>query len=319
VAALSVVAPVYNEEAHLAEFIERCVRAASACAGDEFEIVLVDDGSVDRSREVIREAMRRHPGSVKLLELSRNFGQQAAFHAGLAYARGDVIVTLDSDLQDPPEVIPRLVEKLAEGFDVVYARRVSARGKPWGASGHRGLKAFGAFMFHQLMSRTQSNPIPADVGEFRCLRRSLLDRLLEFPESMIFIPGLVAYLGFDAGFSHYMRGTRGDRAPTTLRHLTARALDALTTFSVTPTIIVMILGLAAWAAPLTVLVWAGWELLLGPGLSVTTLTWLVGSAAWATVCFSLAVIAHYVGRIFIEVKRRPRYFIKRVVEKPDDR
>jgi dolichol-phosphate mannosyltransferase len=318
VATLSVVAPVYNEEAHLAEFIERCMRAAGACPADEFEIVLVDDGSVDRSREVIREAMRRHPGSVKLLELSRNFGQQAAFHAGLAYARGDVIVTLDSDLQDPPEVIPRLVEKLAEGLDVVYARRVSAQGKPWGASGHRGLKAVGAFMFHRVMSRTRINPIPADVGEFRCFRRSLVDRLLEFPESMIFMPGLVAYLGFDSGFSHYVRGTRRDRAPTTLRHLTARALDAMTTFSVMPTILVMILGLAAWAAPLAALVWVGWELFLGPGLSVTALAWLVGSVAWATLCFSLAVIAHYVGRIFIEVKRRPRYFVKKVVEKPDD-
>jgi hypothetical protein len=146
-----------------------------------------------------------------------------------------------------------------------------------------------------------------------------LDRLLAFPESMIFMPGLVAYLGFDAAFSDYVRGTRRDRAPTTLRHLTARALDALTTFSVMPTIIIMILGVAAWAAPFAVLVWAGWEFLFGPGLSVTTLSWLVGSVAWATLSFSLAVIAHYVGRIFIEVKRRPRYFVKRVVEKPDDR
>lgn len=303
----------------MSEFVDRCVAAARACSLSVFEVILVDDGSRDRSREIIAQKIREYSGLVKLVELSRNFGQQSAFHAGLSLAAGDIVVTLDSDLQDPPELIPHLVEKMRDGHSVVYARRVSVAGGSWGASGHSGLKAVGAYAFHRLMSRMGSHPIASDVGEYRCMSRRVVDHLLEFPESAIFLPGLVAYVGFSTGYVEYVRQRRSDRAPTTLRRLTGRALDALTSFSVAPLVLVMPLAGAAWLVPAGILVWLLLDTLaFGRAFTATTLGWLLGSIAWCLTLSVLAVIAHYLGRIFIEIKRRPRYFLRRIVDKGND-
>jgi len=310
------VAPVFNEASHVSEFVDRCVAAARACSPSPFELVLVDDGSRDRSREIITQKISEYPGLVKLVELSRNFGQQAAFHAGLSLAAGDIVVTLDSDLQDPPELIPRLVENLREGYGVVYARRVSSAGGRWGASGHSGLKAVGAFIFHRLMSRMGSHPIASDVGEYRCMSRQVVDHLLEFPESAVFLPGLVAYVGFRTGYVEYVRQRRSDRAPTTLRRLTGRALDALTSFSVAPLVLVMPLAVAVWLIPAGMLLWLVADALVFHRTpSAAALGWFWGAVAWCLTLSVLAVIAHYLGRIFIEIKRRPRYFVRRIVDK----
>jgi glycosyltransferase involved in cell wall biosynthesis len=318
-AKLSIVAPVYNEASHVSEFVDRCVTAARACSLSAFEIILVDDGSRDRSREIIAQKIREYPGLVKLVELSRNFGQQSAFHAGLSIAAGDAVITLDSDLQDPPELIPRLVEKMRNGDSVVYARRVSAAGGSWGASGHSGLKAAGAYVFHRLMSRNKSHAIASDVGEYRCMSRRVVDHLLEFPETAFFLPGLVAYVGFSAGFVEYVRQRRSDRAPTTLRRLTGRALDALTSFSIAPLVLVIPLAVVAWLVPAGMLAW----LLVGALVfhrapTASAFGWLLGATAWCLTLSVLAVMAHYLGRIFIEIKRRPRYFIRRIADKGND-
>ena len=196
---LSIVAPVHNEEELVGEFVERTLAAARVSGVPDFELILVNDGSRDRSSEIILDKIKHYPGLIKLVELSRNFGQQAAYHAGLSFARGDLVVTLDSDLQDPPELIPELVKKMGDGFDIVYARRVPAQGGSWGASGHTGFKSLGAFLFHLLMSRRKTAPIPRNVGEYRCMRGEIVQRLMQFSEYMIFLPGLVANLGFTVG------------------------------------------------------------------------------------------------------------------------
>lgn len=317
VATVSIIAPVFNEEGRLGAFLDRCLAAAEACPASSVEVIIVDDGSRDRSRDLVIATSRKHPGIIRLIELSRNFGQQAAFHAGLSLARGDLIVTLDSDLQDPPELIPRLVEKALEGFDIVYGRRVSQSGGRWGASGHTGVKALGAFVFHRLMSRLKSHSIPPDVGEYRCMSRRVVDHVLEFSESMVFLPGLVSYTGFNVAFVDYARRRRDNRAPTSMRRLAMRALDALTTFSIAPVVLVLMLAAAAWIVPIVVLTWVASALLTSQPPAVP-LMWLAASLAWCVTVSMLAIIAHYVGRIFIEVKRRPRYFVRRVVEKPED-
>jgi hypothetical protein len=316
---LSIVAPVFNEASHVSEFVDRCVAAARGCSLSAFEVILVDDGSRDRSREIIAQKIREYPGLVKLVELSRNFGQQSAFHAGLSIAVGDIVVTLDSDLQDPPELIPRLVEKMRDGHSLVYARRVSVAGGSWGASGHSGVKAVGAYVFHRLMSRIGSHAIASDVGEYRCMSRRVVDHLLEFPESAIFLPGLVAYVGFSAGFVEYVRQQRTGRAPTTLRRLTGRALDALTSFSIAPLVLVMPLAGVAWLVPAGMLGW----LLVGALVfrrapTAAALGWFLGATAWCLTLSVLAVMAHYLGRIFIEIKRRPRYFVRRIADRGND-
>lgn len=314
---LSIISPVFNEASHIAEFIDRCLSAAQACPVSSFELILVNDGSNDRSGEIIVGKIRKYPGLVKLVELSRNFGQQSAFHAGLSFASGDIVVTLDSDLQDPPELIPNLVEKMKEGFDLVYAKRVNRKGGRWKASGHTGLKSIGAFLFHQLMSQMKGNPIPRDVGEYRAMGRELVNHLLEFPEYMIFLPGLVAYIGFNVGFVEYVRTPRDDRAGVTLPRLTARALDALTTFSIMPINLISIAGLATWVFPAILLGWILTDLMRGRIPSSIVVVLLTAATAWCLMLSMLAIMAHYVGRIFLEVKQRPRYFVRRVFDKPD--
>jgi len=316
---LSIVAPVYNEERHIAAFVDRCIAAVSPGPLADFEIVIVNDGSRDATAQIVRQKIRDHPGTIKLVELSRNFGQQSAFHAGLSLASGDIVVTLDSDLQDPPEVIPKLVDKLLQGFDVVYARRVGVRGGHWGASGHTGLKALGAYLFHQLMSTRRRDRLPRDVGEFRCMRREFVNHLLSFSEYTIFLPGLAAYLGFDPGFVEYRREQRADRARTSTRSLTARALDATTSFSIMPINLILILGVVAWSLPLIVAVWIGIQFAaFGRPPSALLLVAFFGLVAWCCTLSILSVIAHYVGRTFLESKHRLRYVVKSVVEKPAD-
>lgn len=314
---LSIVAPVFNEEQHIAEFIDRCLSAAQACPVSSFELILVDDGSRDHSREIIIGKIRENPGLVKLIELSRNFGQQPAFHAGLSFACGDMVVTVDSDLQDPPELIPKLIEKMREGFDLVYAKRVNHRGGTWGASGHAGLKSVGAYCFHRLVSRIKNTSIPSDVGEYRAMSRKVVDHLLEFCEYMIFMPGLIAHISCNAGFVEYVRNRRGDRTRTTMRHLVVRALDGLTTFSVIPIHLVLVIGFTAWLLPAVALGWMVFDLISGRTPALTSVVLFAALIAWCLTLSMLAVVAHYVGRIFLEVKRRPKYFVKRVIEKPD--
>lgn len=291
--------------------------AARVSGVSDFELILVNDGSRDRSSEVILEKVSQYPGLIKLVELSRNFGQQAAYHAGLSFAQGDLVVTLDSDLQDPPELIPKLVEKMGGGFDIVYARRVPARGGSWGASGHTGLKSLGAFLFHLLMSRRKSAPIPRNVGEYRCMRREIVEHLMQFSEYMIFLPGLVANLGFTVGAVDYLRQRRENRIQASVWTLTMRALDALTTFSVLPLNFILGVTCAAWLFPLAAVVWIAVDIVrLGEGPSLVALAWLAALTAWCVTLTTLGLIAHYLGRMFLEIKARPRYFIKRTVGIP---
>lgn len=312
---LSIVAPVFNEEAHIAEFIDRCLVAAKACQVARVELILVNDGSWDRSGPIIEEAIRKNPGMVRLVELSRNFGQQPAFHAGLSVASGSMVVTLDSDLQDPPELIPDLVRKLNEGFDLVYARRVNAGGGSYGASGHTGLRSIGAFLFHRLMGRTKTNLLPSDVGEYRIMRRELVDNLLGFSERLVFLPGLVAYLGFNVGFVEYVRSQRRDRPRVSLVKLGTRAMDALTTFSIMPINLIMFVGIGVWGLPLALTGWILANLFLGRPPTAVSLGLLLLLIAWCVTLSAVVIVAHYVGRIFLEIKQRPRYFIKRITDK----
>jgi polyisoprenyl-phosphate glycosyltransferase len=277
----------------------------------------VNDGSGDRSVEVILEKVRQHPGSIKLVDLSRNFGQQAAYHAGLSLAQGDLIVTLDSDLQDPPELIPKLVQKMTGGFDIVYGRRVPPGGGSWGASGHSGTKSLGAYLFHLIMSQRKHAPIPRNVGEFRCMRREIVQHLMQFPEYMIFLPGLVANLGFTVDAVDYIRQRRESRVQASVWSLSMRALDALTTFSVLPLNFIFGLTCVTWVFPAVAVIWIGANSLRTGGLpSLTALAWLAALVGWCVTMTTLGVIAHYLGRMFLEIKARPRYFIKRTVGFP---
>jgi polyisoprenyl-phosphate glycosyltransferase len=305
-ALISVVAPVYNEAETVAE-LHRRLTAALAPLG-RYEVVFVDDGSTDGTWDVLRE-LAQEDVRLRLLRLSRNFGHQIALSAGLDHARGDAVVSMDGDLQDPPELIPDLVESWLEGADVVFAVRRRREGETW-------FKLATASAFYKLINSVSSVDIPEQAGDFRLLSRRALDALLAMPERARYLRGMSSWIGFRQSQVEYTRDAR--RAGQTkypLRRMLHFAGDAVTSFSATPIRFVAGLGFASVALCLVALAWslyvrlftdqtvAGWT-------SVMVLVLFLGGVQ----LLSLGIIGQYVGRIFDEVKGRPLYFVDEVVE-----
>ena len=298
---LSVVAPIYNEEGTLEE-LHRRLAAVLAPLGPH-EIVLVDDGSRDRSWEVM-ERIAAVDDQVHLVRLSRNFGHQAAITAGLDAAKGDAVVTMDGDLQDPPELIAELVAQWNEGYDVVYAERTTRAGE---ARWRLGAIA----IFYKLLRRIAGHEIPENVGDFRLLSRRVVEALAAMPERARFLRGMTSWVGFRQTGVAYQRDARyageSKYSPAKLMRL---ALDGITSFSTVPMQIVTWLGLLSIAFCLVVLAWTigtrfftdaapqGWTSLLAVVL-------LLGGVQM----LSLGIIGQYIARIFDEAKQRPLYFV----------
>jgi polyisoprenyl-phosphate glycosyltransferase len=304
---ISVVVPVHNEAETLRE-LHRRLGAALAGLG-AYELVLVDDGSTDRSWEQLRELARDDPRA-RLLRLSRNFGHQAALTAGLDAARGDAVIVMDADLQDPPELIPALVAKWQDGFDVVYGLRTSRRGETR-------FKLWTAALFYRALRRMTNVEIPADAGDFRLLSRRAVDALAQMPERARFLRGMTSWLGFPQVGVEYQRDVRyaGETNYST-RQMVSLALDGITSFSNAPIRIVTSLGFVLVVFCAGVLAWtiyirlftdsavAGWTSLLAVVL-------LLGGMQFV----ALGIIGQYVARIFEEAKQRPLYLVSETVER----
>jgi dolichol-phosphate mannosyltransferase len=303
---ISVVAPVFNEHGTLAE-LHRRLTATLAELGP-YEIVLVDDGSSDGSWERLLElaASDRH---LRLLRLSRNFGHQAALSAGLDAARGEAIVLMDADLQDPPEVIPQLVAKWREGFDVVYAVRANREGEPR-------LRLASISLFYGLLHRITATSIPQNAGDFRLLSRRAADAIAAMPERARFLRGMTSWIGYRQTGVPYRREARyAGESKYPARKLVRLAFDGITSFSTAPIKLVTAIGFALVVFCVGVLVWTlyvrfftdnhpqGWT-------SVIAVVLLLGGVQ----LLSLGVIGQYVARIFDETKQRPLYFVEEVVE-----
>jgi len=306
---VSVVAPLYNEVTNVGEFHRRLSGALTPLG--RYEIVLVDDGSSDGTWEAMRELAGTDP-HLRLLRLSRNFGHQVALSAGLERARGDAIVSLDADLQDPPELIPELVERWREGADVVYAVRARREGETW-------FKLTTASLFYKLINRMSSVDMPEQAGDFRLLSRRALDALIRMPERARYLRGMSSWIGFRQSEVQYSREARhAGRTKYPLRRMIRFAGDAVTSFSTTPIRLVAGLGFVSVALCLVALAWtlyvrlftdetvAGWT-------SVIVVVLFLGGVQ----LLSLGIIGQYVGRIFDEVKGRPLYFVDEVIENGD--
>ena len=303
---ISVVAPVFNERGTLPE-LHRRLSAVLQELG-EYEVVLVDDGSSDGSWNTLLELAARDP-HVRLLRLSRNFGHQAALSAGLDAARGDAVVTMDADLQDPPEVIPKLVAKWLEGFDVVYAVRGEREGEPR-------IRLASISLFYRVLHRITPNEIPQNVGDFRLLSRRAADAIAAMPERARFLRGMTTWIGYRQTGVPYPREARfAGESKYPARKLVRLALDGITSFSTTPIKLVTAIGFALVVFCGGVLVWTvyvrfftshhpqGWT-------SVIAVVLLLGGVQ----LLSLGVIGQYVARIFDETKQRPLYLVDEVVE-----
>lgn len=309
---LSVVLPVFNEAATLGE-LHRRLLAVLEEDGESFEILYVDDGSTDESRALLLELHRQDP-RVVVLGLSRNFGHQLAITAGVDHARGDAVIVMDADLQDPPEVIPDLVARWREGFDVVYAVR-EAR------SGEGMVKRGTAWAFYRVLRLLTPVDVPLDAGDFRLLSRRAADALVRLREQNRFVRGMARWVGFRQAAVVYRRDPRhaGTSKYTAWRMLRL-ATDAIFAFSKVPLRLATVLGTGVAAGALA---WAAWAVFRRLTADAPVDGWtslivaVLGIGAVQLVC--LGIIGEYIGRIHDEVRARPLYLVGELARREDER
>ncbi len=304
-AVLSIIVPVFNEEEVLYEFYHRLSHAVASAHVDDVEILFINDGSTDKTLGLLLK-IAQTDARVQVLDLSRNFGKEAAMTAGLEHAAGDAAIIIDADLQDPPELIPQMVAGWRNGSDVVYMHRRSREKETW-------LKRTTAAAFYALMGRIGRFRVPENVGDFRLLSRRAIDALNRMPERARFMKGLFAWIGFPAKEISYHRAPR--HAGTTkwnYWHLWNFAIEGITSFTVTPLKIASYVGVLT---SLAALLYGGFvfakTLISGdpvpgyPSLMVV-IVFLGGLQLLA-----LGIMGEYLGRMFIETKQRPLYLVNR--------
>jgi dolichol-phosphate mannosyltransferase len=304
----SIVAPVYNEICCLDELYQRLAEVMDHADG-EWELVLVDDGSTDGSTEKIRE-LAMQDKRVRPVIFARNFGHQIAVTAGLDYSRGDAVIIIDADLQDPPEVILELIQKWREGYEVVYAQRSEREGETF-------FKRVTASLFYRTIYRITDVKIPLDTGDFRLLDRKVVNVMNSMRERHRFLRGMSAWVGFRSVGVPYKRAARfAGSTKYPFKKMLKLALTAVTSFSYVPLQIAMWVGfISAGAAILAipvviVLRLIGSQFFFGQATTLIAVLFLGGVQL-----ISLGILGEYVGRIYDEVKGRPLYIVS---EAPDD-
>lgn len=301
--ALSVVVPCYNEEATLPLLHARVSAAARAAVGDDHEIVLVNDGSRDNSWAAMQRLSAEDP-RVVAINLSRNHGHQLALTAGLDLCAGEQILIIDADLQDPPELLSDMRLMMArDQADVVYAVRRKREGETL-------FKKATAAAFYRVLDRVTDTAIPLDTGDFRLMTRRALDAFLALPEQARFIRGMVAWVGFRQVPFPYDRAERhAGETNYPLGKMVRLALDAVTGFSTAPLRWASHLSVVLAACSMLLLLYIGWGYFVGDHVQGWTSTMLVVVVLSSIQMFVLGMIGEYLGRLYIEAKRRPLYLI----------
>lgn len=301
---ISLVIPCYNEEAVLETALVRLEELAHTLHPHRFEFIFVDDGSKDKTQTILKQAALRD-SRFKVVVFARNFGHQIAVTAGVDMASGDAVVLMDADLQDPPEVVVKMVEKWQEGYDVVYGIRAERLGESR-------FKLLTAKWFYRVLNGISDVPIPLDTGDFRLMSRRVVECLKRMPEKDRFIRGMVSWVGFKQMGIPYTRVARfAGESKYPLRKMIRFSLDGILSFSTKPLRIAMSLGLISSLMALGGIVYALYVRLF-------THAWVEG---WAGILCSIlflggiqlitiGILGEYVGRIYHESKRRPLYFIE---------
>jgi dolichol-phosphate mannosyltransferase len=300
---LSIVVPCFNEEAVLEETHRRLVPLLDRLDDLDYEIIYVDDGSRDRTPEILERLQARDP-HVRVLRFSRNFGHQVAVSAGLEHAAGDATVVIDADLQDPPEVIPEMVRLWRDGYHVAYGQRTDRPGET-------AFKRWTASAFYRIINRLTDTEIPVDTGDFRLMDRKVVDALKAMPERDRFVRGMVSWAGFRQVPVPYARAPRfAGETKYPVRKMLRFALDGIASFSVAPLTVATWVGFAASGLALLGILYA-------LSLRLFTRIWVPGwTAIFIAILFiggvqliSLGIIGEYIGRIYGEAKRRPLYVV----------
>jgi polyisoprenyl-phosphate glycosyltransferase len=303
----SIIAPIYNEIDNLPELYRR-VKEVMDSSGEPWELILVDDGSTDGSTERIRE-LAQQDKTVRPVIFARNFGHQVAITAGWDYARGDAVVIIDADLQDPPEVILELASKWKEGYEVVYAVRGEREGESW-------FKLWTASLFYRVIYRITDVKIPVDTGDFRLMDRKVVDVLKQMKERHRFPRGMSAWVGFRQIGVTYKRAARvAGVTKYPFKKMLRLAINAITGFSYFPLQVATYFGfisagIAIFAIPVVVaLRLAGSHFFEGQTTTLISVLFLGGVQL-----ISLGILGEYIGRLYDEAKGRPLYIVREAPE-----
>ena len=311
---LTVVVPVFNEVETIDVFYARMKKVMDSLSPMSYELIFVDDGSRDDSYAKLTN-LADHDTRVRVLKLSRNFGHQNAVTAGIDTARGEVVVIIDADLQDPPEVIPTMVSKWREGYDVVYGVRENREGEKW-------MKLYTAALFYRIMKRVTRIEIPVDVGDFRLMSRRVVDKFKQIRERDRFIRGLVSWVGFRQAGVLYNREKRyAGETKYPIGKMIKFSLDGITSFSHAPLKIATWLGYGVSLIALLYTMIIIVEKFMGmtvPGFA-SIMAGMLFLGGVQLIC--LGIMGEYIGRIFNETKGRPIYVLEEIYEKapnPDE-
>ena len=299
----TVIIPVYNEETVVRETYRRLTQVMEA-TGEPYELLFINDGSRDRTAEIIQD-FAESDNCVRLLDFSRNFGHQIAITAGMDYARGDAIVIIDADLQDPPELIPQMIDKWQEGYDIVYAKRSKRKGETL-------FKKWTAALFYRTLRALPEVDIPVDTGDFRLIDRKVCDAMCGIREKNRFVRGLVSWVGFRSCAIEYVREERfAGETKYPLKKMLRFSMDGITSFSYKPLKLATYLGFIISLASFIYLI-----ISLGQRLFTTSTV-----AGWSSliacllllngvILIILGILGEYVSRIYDETKNRPLYILR---------
>jgi glycosyltransferase involved in cell wall biosynthesis len=302
---LSVVVPCHNERDNLAECHRRVTSVANA-VGLPYEIVLINDGSTDETWGAMTALAAADP-HVTAIDLSRNHGHQLALSAGLTFARGDLVLIIDADLQDPPELLPEMLRIIDLGFDVVYGQRRRRDGESW-------FKRGTAAAFYRLLNRLIDTPIPMDTGDFRLMTRQVLDELLKMPEQHRFVRGMVSWLGFRQTPILYDRNPRtAGETSYSVSKMCRFAIDAFASFSLRPLRYATWCGLAAFIGGALITL-AGLAMLLASHEAAWAITLAgAGFSLGGLQLLALGILGEYVGRLYHQSLGRPLFIVREVI------
>ncbi|RTZ60714.1 MAG: glycosyltransferase [Gammaproteobacteria bacterium] len=301
---ISLVCPVYNERESIIPFIDRISTILSSY---KFELVFVNDGSTDDTLSVLKSIKKTFNRDMLIVDLSRNFGKEAALSAGLAYAKGDAVIPIDVDLQDPPEIIPELINKMGEGYDMVLAKRSDRSSDGY-------LKRIGANLYYKVHNLLADTKIPDNVGDYRLMTRKVVEAINNLPENQRFMKGLFAWVGFSTAKVEYQRAQRvSGTASFSGRKLLGLAINGITGFSTIPLRMWLYIGsvvsMLSFMYGLYIVLRTVIYGVDVPGYaSLLTAILFVGGVQ----LMGLGILGEYLGRVFLESKRRPVYIVDNV-------
>ena len=305
---ISLVIPMYFEEQVVEECYNRVTNILNKIAHYDYEILFINDGSKDKTLELLEE-IANNDKKIKVISFSRNFGHQAAVTAGLKYATGDAIVIMDADLQDPPELMPDMLKKWEEGYDVIYGKRKARKGES-------AFKLLTAKAFYSTLNKLSDVEIPKDTGDFRLVDRKVVDVINSLPEHNKFLRGLFSWVGFKQYAYEYERKERfAGKTKYPLKKMLKLAQDGILSFSTKPLKLVGALGLLSVIISVIILIYSllsfafNWNSLT-PGWTslMCTMTFLGG-----VILISLWMIGEYIARIYDETKQRPQYIVDKTI------